>query len=671
APLPLRQTVWYFNTCVAAQNNFGPITQGGIIMIQALQAFQQITGLPFPMLNQNQNQQNWPSANTIGTALGYLSGVAGVDTLLSPYVDTNWADPRGSTPYFLYVDQNSLMYPKTYYQPGTWELLQSESIRNIKATMSDLASLTGNTLDLTTLSNDAMDIVKIELALARNLSTDDTIRRQYQRSYNPTTISSAQCSYPFMDWTAYFRQLSTNVPGSVSAIMNNPSFTFSVMETMKVLQLGNALQIGNPYGLTPRQFVNYLMYRLVDSNSDFLPNFRDRRLRKKRYSLPLGKIRYTVLPKHFNLERIESKDLTNAQLKCTQETLDSLSYTNARFFIDALYPDKGVNIRKAAGSLVSDILSGFESMLDQLPWMSNSSKQSAYGKITNLVKNIAFPDFILDDAQLTTYYANLNIQQTDSYATMVKKLSVFNMATKFGYLARTSGSDRTDFGEELGTTNAWYQQGLNSVTFPAGILQPPFYHPHFPASVNFGGLGSIAGHELIHGFDDEGVQWDGMGKLSNWLDSSSQQGFQRLANCIINEYNGFYPLLECYTPNYTIGSQTQGENIADNGGIHASWRAYKTHVALNGLDPRLPDPVLSQFTQDQLFFLSFARVWCVKESPAQLFRQLLDDPHSPSIYRVFGTLQNFPAFQSAFHCPSGSKYAPGSGKYCNVWVLDN
>uniref|UniRef100_A0A914VGC4 Peptidase family M13 n=1 Tax=Plectus sambesii TaxID=2011161 RepID=A0A914VGC4_9BILA len=671
APLPLRQTVWYFNTCVAAQNNFGPITQGGTIVIQALQAFQQITGLPFPMLNQNQNQQNWPSANTIGTALGYLSGVAGVDTLLSPYVDTNWADPLGATPYFLYVDQNSLMYPKTYYQPGTWEQFQDGFINNIKATMTQLAGLTGKTLDPTTLTNDVMDIVKIELALARNLSTDDTTRRQFQRSYNPTSVSSAQASYPFMDWTAYFRQLSTNAPGSVPAMMNNPSFTFSVMETTKTLQLGNSFQMGNPYGFTPRQFVNYLMYRLVDSNSGFLPNFRDRRLQKKLYSPPMGKTRYIILPEPVDPEKFENKDLTSAQMECTQETLNSLSYTNARFFVDALYPDKGVNIRQAAGGLISGILSGFQSMLDQLPWMDDASKLSAYGKITSLVKNIAFPDFILDDAQLTAYYANLNIQQTDSYVTMLNKLSVFNMATQFGYLARTSGSDRTDFNGAPGIVNAWYQPELNSITFPAGILQPPFYHPQFPASVNFGGLGVVAGHELTHGYDDQGVQWDGVGKLSHWLDPSSQQGFQRLANCVINEYNGFCPLPGNYTPNCIKGSQTQGENIADNGGIHASWRAYKTHVALNGPDPRLPDPVLSQFTHDQLFFLSFGRVWCANESPAQLFRQLLVDPHSPYKYRVFGTIQNFPAFQSAFHCPSGSNYAPGPGKHCNVWVLDN
>lgn len=194
----------------------------------------------------------------------------------------------------------------------------------------------------------------------------------------------------------------------------------------------------------------------------------------------------------------------------------------------------------------------------------------------------------------------------------------------------------------------------------------------------YGGLGVVAGHELTHGFDDGGVQWNGTGTLvssGSWMDANSYNGFHRMAACVINEYNGFCPLQgTSLQPQCINGAQTQGENIADNGGIHASWRAYKTWVGLNGPDPRMPAMQgMNSFTHDQLFFLNFARVWCRAPPPNyKIQKQLLNDPHSPARYRVFGTIQNFPAFRTAFNCPvAAGSYAPPNGFHCNVWVGDN
>uniref|UniRef100_A0A914WL01 Endothelin-converting enzyme 1 n=1 Tax=Plectus sambesii TaxID=2011161 RepID=A0A914WL01_9BILA len=670
-PLPLQQTVWFFNQCVAAQNNFSAITQGGTVVLNALDAFQSATSLPFPMLTQSTQQVQWPNSTTLATALGYLSGVNGVNTLISYSIDTNWKYPQGSIPYYLYIDQSSLTYPNTYYQPGTWELFRDGFINQIKNTMTTLAQLKGVTLDTTTLNNDATDIANLELTLALNFSTDDTTRRTFQRSYYPMTATQANTSYPFINWSVYLNQVSTKASSAVQAIVNSPSFQFSMIETNMTSKLSQSLADSNAYGITPRQLVNYLAYRLVASQAGFLPSASSFENTKKIYRPPMGKPHPIRAPEPYDPEMFENKDtnLTKVQIDCAHQTMNNMQYANARFFVDALYPDKGVNIRQKAGPIINSILKGFQSMVDQLTWMDDTTKISAYNKITNLVQNIAFPDFIINDTQLITYFSALNIQQTDSYVTMLSKLADFNTYKQWDYLSRTAGADRTDFAGAPGTVNAWYQPELNSITFPAGILQPPYFHENFPASINYGGLGVVAGHELTHGFDDQGVQWDGVGKLSPWMSDSSKQGFQRLANCVINEYNGFCPLPGNYTPNCIKGSQTQGENIADNGGIHAAWRAYKTYTALNGPDPLLPDPLLGQLTHDQLFFMSFGRVWCYKQSDAVLFRQLLVDPHSASQYRVFGTIQNFPAFQTAFNCPANSVYAPS--KHCNVWVQDN
>ncbi|MFH4973538.1 hypothetical protein AB6A40_000247 [Gnathostoma spinigerum] len=318
---------------------------------------------------------------------------------------------------------------------------------------------------------------------------------------------------------------------------------------------------------------------------------------------------------------------------------------------------------------MNDVAKSFKSMVDWVDWMDDESKKGAHGKIADLHVNLAYPDLIMDDTELSIYYRNLCFTSKDTYFTMIDKMKAFNLH-KINSLLLKDGYDRRDFSGPVGAVNAWYMPKLNSITLPAGILRQPFFDENWPASMNYGGIGVVAGHELTRGFGDRGVQWDGQGRLCDWMEEKSKEGFKKMAKCVIEEYNKFCPLQNssCY-PQCVNGEQTQEENIADNGGIRAAFKGYREHVSLNGPDPQLPGRLMSRFSHDQLFFLSFARVWCEKPySHRQPYQELMVDPHTPAKYRVFGAIQNFPEFRAAFNCPAGSKYGPEPGKFCPVWA---
>jgi hypothetical protein len=203
--------------------------------------------------------------------------------------------------------------------------------------------------------------------------------------------------------------------------------------------------------------INYMSYRLIDAYSQYLPlptafRFADRD--NKFHRPTIGRPQYIRRREPMDLSIVRDDDIDST---CAEMTMGYLPYANARIFIDAIYPDKGANIRNKVGQVIENILMAFRSMVDQLAWMQTSTKQNAYDKINYLVKNIAFPDFVLNDTALVNYYAALKIVGSDSFVDMLDKIQRFNAFTQFGYLMQTSGTNRQDFNGPPGTVNAWYQ----------------------------------------------------------------------------------------------------------------------------------------------------------------------------------------------------------------------
>ncbi|KAK6748907.1 hypothetical protein RB195_001497 [Necator americanus] len=676
SPDPVKQVTWYHQQCSAARMNWTAMNRDGKYVMAAInrtaageQGFLNETQFPFYMLYQDKKVNSFPDRIGMGYLLGYPAGFEGVANLVTPYVDTNWKDPHGANGYAYFIDQPSTLLPYTYHKKA-WGIYEQSLISTIVDVMNLLASTQNIKLDQKTLLQDAKDIAAFDHLLALTYSTDDTTRRQFDRSYNPMTIGQLTQTYPNISWHTFVPEATGTSQHVLGTLLNDITYKYIVMEPAKLLMLNSML--GNPKFVSARALINYVYYSVVNANYDFLPWSQGNYVHQTRVVRPpIGRPRH-IRQERRRYERKQFDDVTDSQISCAQETVFSLPYANARVFIDNIYPTNAsrAQIRDHVAKIASSILIGFRSMLDQLDWMTSATKTGAYSKIDNLVKNIAYPDWITDNAQLTNYHKELELQvNRDDYFTMVRNVELFNIHMSWDALV-AGPANRLDFNGPPGTTNAWYQPELNSITFPAAILHQPFYDPTWPTAVNFGGMGVVAGHELTHGFDDQGVQWDGTGILSGWMDDTSKVGFTNMANCVVNEYNGFCPLNKTTygTASCIDGSQTQGENIADNGGIHAAYRAYRNFINLYGPDPQLPDDLLQEFTSDQLFFLSFAQVWCQEPYTDDVeMRQLLVDPHSPSQYRVWGTIQNFAAFKDAFHCPT-SAYAPDN--HCDVWVSD-
>src|SRR5664279_3264010 len=297
--------------------------------------------------------------------------------------------------------------------------------------------------------------------------------------------------------------------------------------------------------------------------------------------------------------------------------------------------------KERISQLVDNILATFAERIQQLDWMSDSTKSKALLKLHAIVKKIGYPDKWKD-------YSSITITRNDIIANL---RATANYSYKRDIAKINKPVDRSEWQMTPPTINAYYDPTQNNINFPAGILQPPFYFSNGDDAVNYGGIGIVIGKEITHGFDDQGRQYDGDGNLKDWWSAEDAKKFKERAQHIINQYDG-YIAVDTFHLN---GELTEGENIADNGGLSISYAAFKKTAQGKG------DEKIDGFTPDQRFFLSHAQVWKIKTRKERLIMLTLTNEHSAPMWRVNGPASNMPAFYAAFQVqPTDSMYRPDS-----------
>ena len=328
---------------------------------------------------------------------------------------------------------------------------------------------------------------------------------------------------------------------------------------------------------------------------------------------------------------------------CIASTTSVVPQLIGQLFVKKAFPAAS---KTTAKSMYDKILAAFQANVRSLSWMDAQTGQRAIQKLGQLEPLIGYPDHPREyEYNFGSGFAGNWIEaQNGDFARMMAEAG--------------QASQRDAWHSSPSIVNAFFSPATATVVMPAGILQSPFFNASFPNAMNYGGIGMVLGHELTHSLDSKGRNFDGTGKLIDWWTPESTERFQERIDCIINQYNNFYPI----PPKYHINGQlTQGENVADAGGLKLAHAAYVSNYP----NEAQSSSIVPELSGEQLLFVSFAQTWCSKLTPAAVIQRLLTDPHSPPQYRVNGAAINLPAFANAFKCPASSPMNPPS--HCEIW----
>jgi endothelin-converting enzyme/putative endopeptidase len=453
----------------------------------------------------------------------------------------------------------------------------------------------------------AQTVMRIETELAKG-SLDRVSRRDPEKIYHPMTKSQAAALAPAFQFTRYFTD--AGAPRFDDIVVASPEFFKTVNAQIESLPL--------------EDWKVYLKWHTLHSEVPVLPN--------------------TFLNENFNfygkiLQGIQ--EMRPRWKRCVDYTDRQLGEALGKKYVEKTF---GAESKERMLKMVRAIETAMGQDIERLPWMSAATKKEAMIKLRAVTNKIGYPDKFRD-------YSALEIKPGDAMGNGFRA-DAFEFQRQLDKIGKPV--DRTEWLDTPPTVNAYYDPQMNNINFPAGILQPPFFDPTMDDAVNFGAIGAVIGHELTHGFDDEGRQFDPAGNLRDWWTAADANEFKQRAACVDDEYSSFQ-----VAPGAHInGKLTLGENTADNGGARIALMALLNTIGTNGKK-------IDGFTPEQRFFLAYGQVWCANSREEALRLQVQTDPHSPPQFRVNGVVQNMPEFQKAFSCKAGQPMVKANA--CRVW----
>jgi putative endopeptidase len=450
--------------------------------------------------------------------------------------------------------------------------------------------------------------MSIETALAKASRTRVELRDP-EKNYNMMTLADMKTLTPDWPWETYLHDI--GAPPLEQINVRQPEFFKAVNEQLSSVSLPEwkiYLRWHVIHGAAPA-----LPDKFVQENFDFY----ERKLAGTKEMLPRWK-------------------------RCAQSTDRNLGEALGQEYVKKYFPPAA---KARAKEMVNNLIAALRSDIPTLSWMGPESKQQALAKLEAFNVKIGYTEKWRD-------YSKLTIDRV-SYEANAKRAIEFEQARQLAKIGKPV--DRTEWGMTPPTVNAYYNSSMNEIVFPAGILQPPFYNPNADDAVNYGGIGAVIGHEISHGFDDQGSKFDGKGNLHEWWTPEDRKNFTERGDCVVNQFNGY----EVEPGLHQNGKLVLGESIGDLGGLAIAYAAYEKSI--EGHRPADIDG----FTPEQRFFLGWAQVWGTNQRAEYARLQTNTDPHPLPRFRGNGPLSNLEAFAKAFGCKPGDKMVREQA--CKIW----
>ena len=521
------------------------------------------------------------------------------------------ADEKNSETDIAQLSQGGLGLPdRDYY------LLDDEHSKGLRtqyeAHLTRMFTLLGDPADKA--AAEAKSVLAFETELAKASKTRVDLRDP-QTNYHKMTVDELTKAAPGFEWKAYLTDLGSTDPGSLD--VGQPEFVTAAVKLAASAPLGDVK--------------NYLRWHVIHTAAPYI-------------SQPFVDENFAFY----------GKALTGApqnlpRWKRVLATTDAgLGEALGQFYVAKTFPPEA---KARALAEVKDLMAALREKLANIDWMGAQTRTAALNKLDHFTVKIGYPDKWRD-------YSKLDVKR-QPYVLNVMAANEFESQRRIAKINQPV--DKTEWGMTPPTVNAYYNPTRNEIVFPAGILQPPFFNATADDAVNYGGIGAVIGHEMTHGFDDQGRQYDAEGNLKDWWTAEDKAHFDERANKIVKQFYAY----EIAPGEHVNGKLTEGENIADMGGIKIAYAALEK--ALDRQGAAAHEKQIDGFTPEQRYFLGWAQVWRINIRPEEARRLLKIDPHSPTQFRCNGPLSNLPEFQKAFNAPDGSPMVRPADERVQIW----